>query len=95
MDIGFLIDSSASMSKSYTRQLEFVEALSKKYNLTESGNHATTIIYSNDAQINIPLTQGVKQSDFAKKLQQTPYMGTDTRFERGLAVSKQVRINSS
>ena len=91
MDIGFLIDSSASMSKSYSRELQFVEALSGEYKISESGNHATTVIYSNDAQINIPLSQGTRQQQFNDQLRKTPFLGSDTRFERGLAVVKQVR----
>lgn len=88
IDIGFLVDASASMSNGYSKELKFVDMLAGKYNLSPDGNHATTVIYSNNARVFIPLSEGTDPATFSKKIVTAPYLGQDTRFERALYMSR-------
>ena len=76
------------MSKDYSLELEFVDLMALKYNLSANGNHATTVIYSNDAKVYISLKDGSNAVSFRKKMLTTPFLGQDTRFERGLYMSR-------
>ena len=88
MDVGFLIDSSASMYGDYPSQLTFVQDMAKTLNVSQGGVHASVIIYSHSAGVPVRLSEGTSLADFTKAMQKVPFMGRDTRLDRGLYKSR-------
>jgi len=89
IDIGFLIDSTASMKKDFQKELEFVSKLASQYNLSPDGNHASAIVYSNRPKIFITLKEGTNINRFNDQLKNAPFLGKDTHFDRGLLSAHQ------
>lgn len=88
VDVAFLLDSSASMFYDYQLQSEFVGKLAKQFNVSPAGTHATILIYSHTAQMKGTLKDGANMTGLTKALANLPFLGGDTRFDRGLYLSR-------
>ena len=88
MDIAFLLDSSASMSHAYTTQSKVVEKIASQYKLSPNGSHASILVYSNNAQIELILKDGASINSVRQNLGNLPFLGLDTRLDRGLYLAR-------
>jgi len=88
MDIAFLLDSSASMYSTYATQSQVVSKIASRYKLSRNGSHASILVYSNNAQIELRLKDGASISAVRQRLGNLPFLGLDTRLDRGLYLAR-------
>ena len=88
MDVAFLLDSSASMYKAYSFQAQIAAKIASRYRLSVNHTRATIVVYSNNAQIELLLKDGISQNAFNRQLLDLPFLDLDTRLDRGLYIAR-------
>lgn len=88
MDVAFLLDSSSSMLEAYPLQAQIALKMASHYRLSSNGTRASIIVYSNNAQIQLLLKDGISQQAFQQTLSNLPFLGLDTRIDRGLYIAR-------
>lgn len=88
IDVAFLMDSSASMLEAYSFQSQIVAKIASRYRLSSDRTRASLIIYSRNAQIELLLKDGISQEVLQQKLSSLPFLGLDTRLDRGLYIAQ-------
>lgn len=88
MDVSFLVDSSESVGlQNYQKLLDFVRSVSKTTHMSPSGSHASLVIFSDTAKVQIKLDDHDDIREFNKALRDVPYMGQKTRIDKALRVA--------
>lgn len=95
MDVSFIVDSSESVGlQNYQKLLEFVRSLAKTLQMSPSGSHASLVIFSDTARVQIKLDDHEDIWEFNKALQEVPYLGQKTRIDKALRVASVGVFNS-
>lgn len=95
MDVSFLVDSSESVGlQNYQKLLDFVRNLAKTLRMSPSGIHASVIIFSDTAKVQIGLEDHDDILGFNKALRDAPYLGRKTRIDKALRVASGGVFNS-
>ncbi|KAJ7380123.1 hypothetical protein OS493_010834 [Desmophyllum pertusum] len=95
MDISFLVDSSESVGlQNYKKLLDFVRNLAKTTHMSPSGTHASVVIFSDTARVQIKLDDYDDIREFNKALRDVPYLGQKTRIDKALRVASGGVFNS-
>ena len=88
MDVSFLVDSSESVGlQNYQKLLDFVRTLAKTLRMSQSGIHASVVIFSDTARVQIGLQDHDDIRGFNKALRDVPYLGRKTRIDKALRVA--------
>ena len=88
MDVSFLLDSSESVGlQNYQKLLGFVRKLAKTLRMSQTGTHASVVIFSDTARVQIRLDDHDDIREFNKALQDVPYLGKKTRIDKALQVA--------
>jgi len=88
MDVSFIVDSSESVGlQNYQKLLEFVRKIAKTLQMSPSGSHASVVIFSDTARVQIKLDDHEDIREFNKALQDVPYLGKKTRIDKALSVA--------
>ena len=88
IDVAFLLDSSASMLEAYSFQSQIAAKIASRYRLSPDRTRASIIVYSKNAQIELLLKDGISQEALQQKLSSLPFLGLDTRLDRGLYIAR-------
>lgn len=88
VDVAFLLDSSASMLEAYSFQSQIVAKIASRYRLSSDRTRTSIIIYSTNAQIELLLKDGISKEALEQKLSNLPFLGFDTRLDRGLHIAR-------
>ena len=98
-DIGFVVDSSGSMRRDFSKEKQFVKDLAGTLGIgKEGGNRAGIVTFSYYAELTAKLSDSVPSSspssgggDFNALVDKVPFMGYTTRIDRALKlVSKEM-----
>ena len=76
------------MYEAYPLQSQIAQKIASQYQLSPNGTRASIVIYSNNAQIELLLKDGTSQQAFQQKLDNLPFLGLDTRLDRGLYLAR-------
>ena len=76
------------MYEAYPLQAQIAQKIASHYQLSPNGTRASIVIYSNNAQIELLLKDGTSQQAFKQKLDNLPFLGLDTRLDRGLYLAR-------
>ena len=88
MDVSFIVDASESVGlQNYHKLLEFVKKLAKALQISQSGSHASLVIFSDTARVQITLDEHDDVWEFNKALKEAPYLGKRTRIDKGLRLA--------
>ena len=95
MDVSFLLDSSESVGlQNFQKLLDFVRTLAKTLRMSQSGTHASVVIFSDNARVQIRLDDHVDIREFNDALDDVPYLGKKTRIDKALQVASGGVFNS-
>ena len=83
-DVGFLIDSSASLFRNYAKEKEFVQSFAKKLKISEIGNHAGAMLFSSTPELSIKFSDHSNVEGFIKAVEELPLLGGTTRIDLAL-----------
>lgn len=88
MDVSFIIDSSESVGlKNYQKLLDLVRNIAKSLEISPTGSHASVVIFSDTARVQIKLDDHEEILEFNKALRDVPYLGRKTRIDKALRVA--------
>ncbi|KAL9966798.1 hypothetical protein ACROYT_G024919 [Oculina patagonica] len=88
MDVSFLVDSSESVGlQNFKKLLDFVRSLAKTLRMSSIGTHASVVIFSDTARVQIKLGDHDDIRGFNKALRDVPYLGRRTRIDKALRVA--------
>ena len=83
-----MLDSSESVGlQNYKKMLDFVRKLAKTLGMSQSGTHASVVIFSDTAKVQIRLDDHDDIREFNKALDDVPYLGKKTRIDKALQVA--------
>ena len=90
MDVSFIVDASQSVGlHNYHKLLEFVKKLAKALQISQSGSHASLVIFSDTARVQITFDEHDDIREFNKALKEAPYLGKRTRIDKGLRLASE------
>ena len=90
-----MIDSSESVGlQNYQKLINFVRNIAKTLQISASGSHASVVIFSGTARVQIKLDDHDDIREFNKALQDVPYLGEKTRIDKALRVATVGVFNS-
>ena len=84
MDVGFIVDSSGSLTTEYHKQKKFVKQLAESFQISQSGTRAGVILFSYHAEHRIKLLDHDSTSTFNKAVDDLPLMRSTTRIDKAL-----------
>ena len=89
-DVGFILDSSASVSRDYQKEKDFIKAMAASFQFHDDGPIAGVITFSTDAEISIKLSDHSMHNtnSFNKAVDQIDFMGKQTRIDKALLLAK-------
>lgn len=83
-DVGFLIDSSTSVLRDFSKEKEFVSRIAKLLKISPNGNHAGAVIFSSSPELRIRLSDHTDVHSFSEAVENLPLLGGRTRIDRAL-----------
>ena len=83
-EVGFVIDSSASLFRDYQKEKEFVKNFVSLFEITKAGNRAGAVIFSDRAELMMKLSDFVSSQSFNRAVDDLPLLGGTTRIDMGL-----------
>jgi len=83
-DLGFIIDSSGSVSGDFHKEKTFVKKIAERFNIVENWAHAGVVSFSHEARVDIPLNAHYDQASFEKAVDEISPMGFTTRIDLAL-----------
>lgn len=96
VNIGFVLDSSRSMSTTdYRKQKEFVKQIAATFSISPRTSRAGAIVYSDDAVITAQFGQFPYIEDFSQAVDAFEYMGKRTRIDKALKVAAETLFTES
>lgn len=88
IDVGFVLDYSASVKNEFEKVKYFVKYLASKLEISKDGIHVGLITYSSNAYLNSKLSDSFSIDDFHRAVDAAPFLGLTTRTDRALALAK-------
>ena len=88
-NIGFIVDSSGSLRRDYSKEKEFVKEIATSFGLGDAGSRAGVITFSYEAKLSIGIDQFSNVNDFNKAVDDIPLMGYTTRIDKALQLAKE------
>ncbi len=88
-DIGFVVDSSASVRYHYDKEKAFVKILSDTFSISAEGSRAGVVVFSTTAELSVKLSDHKSGSDFKNAVDGLELMNHTTRIDRALTVAKE------
>ena len=92
-DVGFVVDSSGSMRRDFSKEKQFVKNLAATLGIDKGGNRAGIVTFSYNAELTVKLSDSAATApgDFNSLVDKVPFMGYTTRIDKALRlVSKEM-----
>ena len=86
-DVGFIVDSSASLFAEYEKEKEFLKNVVKELNVSPSGYHVGAVVFSDVSQLSIKFSDFYSIADAHNAIDALPLLGSTTRIDRALSVA--------
>lgn len=88
-DIGFVVDSSGSLRRSFGKEKDFVKILADGFGISSGdGSRAGIVTFSYNAVLTAKLSDHKDIKDFRASVDKIPYMGYTTRIDKALKVAR-------
>jgi nitric oxide reductase activation protein len=87
-DVGFLLDSSGSLRKEYSKEKDFLKALVAMFGVSKDGSRAAVVTFSAYSKHSIKLKDHSDLSSFNKAVDAIPLMNYTTRIDRALRMTE-------
>ena len=92
-DIGFIVDSSGSLKREYSKEKDFVKSVADTVGISEKGSHVGVVLFSYFAELRIKFTDFSSAGDFKKAVDGLPLMKSTTRIDRALMTAYNEMFN--
>ena len=87
-DIGFVVDSSGSLRRSFGKEKDFVKTLAEGFGISRDGSRAGIVTFSYNAVLTAKMSDHQDMKDFRASVDKIPYMGYTTRIDKALKVAR-------
>ena len=87
-DIGFVVDSSGSLRRSFGKEKDFVKILADGFGISRDGSRAGIVTFSYNAVLTAKMSDHQNMKDFRASVDKIPYMGYTTRIDKALKVAR-------
>ena len=88
VDVGFIIDSSGSLSKEYYKEKTFLKAIAEAFDIVPSGSRAGVVTFSARSKHSIKLSDHSEFDSFSAAVDAIPLMGFTTRIDKALRLTQ-------
>jgi len=88
LDVGFIVDSSGSLSADYHKEKDFVKTLASAFHIGPDGSRAGVITFSARAEHNIKMKDHADLDSFKAAVDAIPLMGGTTRIDLALRLAQ-------
>ena len=88
MDVGFILDSSGSLSNDYHNEKDFIKTLAAVFGVSEDDSRAAVITFSYYSEHSIKLNDYTDIRSFGDAVDAIPLMGSTTRIDRALRLTQ-------
>ena len=95
VDVGFLLDSSGSLSNDYATEKDFLKVLAGEFGISPNGSRASVITFSGIAEHSIRLKDHDDFSSFMDAVDNIPLMGSTTRIDTALRLTQKEMFSLS
>lgn len=92
-DVGFIVDSSGSLSREYSKEKDFVNLLAENLNISKQGSHVSVVLFSYDAELKIKFSDYTNINDFKSAVHALPLMKSTTRIDKALKTAYDEMFN--
>lgn len=88
LDIGFILDSSGSITKNYQDEKDFLKAVAGSFGVSQDETRAGVITFSHYVEHSIQLKDHADTSSFNAAVDAIPLMGSVTRIDKALRLTQ-------
>ena len=86
-DLGFIIDSSGSLTTEYQKEKEFVKLLADSFQVSRSGTRAGIVLFSSYAKLSVKLSDHHSTVGFKAAVDDLPLMNSATRIDKAVTLA--------
>ena len=94
-DVGFIVDSSGSVTNEYGKEKDFVSQMIQQLQLSSNGTHSALVLFSDSAALKIKFSDYQNVRDFQRAVQELPLMGSTTRIDKALKLAYNDMFNAA
>lgn len=88
VDVGFVLDSSGSLRKDYSKEKDFLKALAATFGVSSNGSRAGVVTFSYYTEHSIKLNDHSDIGSFSRAVDRIPLMGSTTRIDKALRLTQ-------
>ena len=88
VDVGFILDSSGSLRRDYSKEKDFLKALAATFGVSSNGSRAGVVTFSHHAEHSIKLNEHTDLTSFDAAVDSIPLMGSTTRIDKALRLTQ-------
>ena len=88
IDVGFLLDSSASMKDNFVTEKSFLKRLARALEISKDGTHLSVISFSSEAKLEIKLSDYQDINTFESAVDAIPLMKMQIRIDKALRLAQ-------
>jgi len=86
-DIGFILDSSGSVSAEYPKEKEFIQRIAGAFRLGENQSRASVVTFSDHAELSIRFNEFYDQASFDRAVSEIRFFNQGTRIDKALLLA--------
>ena len=94
-DVGFLLDSSASIGNEYKKEKCFLKKLAAAFGVSDTGSRAGVVTFSRNAEHSIKLNEHKNITSFNNTVDSIQFMANQTRIDKALRLAQREMFNHS
>lgn len=88
VDVGFILDSSGSLRRDYSKEKDFLKALAATFGVSSNGSRAGVVTFSYYTEHSIKLNDHTDLASFNAAVDSIPLMGSTTRIDKALRLTQ-------
>lgn len=88
VDIGFLLDSSGSITNDYQNEKDFLKSVVLSFGISQDGSRASVITFSHHVEHSIKFKDHTDINSFNTAVDAIPLMGSITRIDKALRLTQ-------
>ena len=88
VDVGFILDSSGSLSKDYGKEKDFLKTLAAAFGVSSNASRAGVVTFSYFSELSVKLSDHGDISSFKQAVDNIPLMGSTTRIDKALRLAQ-------
>ncbi len=86
-DIGFIVDSSGSLRRHYSKEKDFVKLVANSLDISPKGSHVGVVLFSKIAELSVKFSDHTNLKDFESAVDDLRMMGSITRIDKALTMA--------